>query len=431
MAVLAGCAPAADPPDPRLDGVRVEVLAAWSGIEQRRFEAVLERFADRTGATVRYTSAGSAGVPVVLEQLLAQGHPPDVALLPQPGLLRRLAVEGHLVRLRPRIVAAVRDRYSRVWQRLGSFDGTVYGVWFKAANKSMLWYDVAAFERAGVVPPTNLDGLRQVARTLTAAGGPAFAVSAADAWTLTDWFEDLYLQLAGPRRYDLLANHRIAWTHPSVLRTLRVMARLLSPENITGGTRGARRMTFEESVHRTFGPRHGAAMVHGADFVAGVIGSGTDAELGVDADAFEFPDNSNVPVVVGGGDVAVALTASAAAQQLLAFLATPEAAAVWAARGGLLSPNVDLDLSVYPDDITRSAARSLLDAGAGFRFDLSDLQPADFGGREDAGMQSALFRFVTHPDAPATAARLEAAAEAAYAAELAASGSDAGFSGWR
>lgn len=417
---LAQCAPAREPTAARLDGARLEVLAAWSGVEQRRFEAVLSHFADRTGATVRYTSAGSAGVPLALDRLLAEGNPPDVALLPQPGLLRDLAAGGYLVRPGPRVVAAVRDRYGPMWQRLGSSDGTVYGVWFKAAHKSLLWYDVAAFEQAGVVPPTDLAGLREVARSLTGAGRPAFAVSAGEAWTLTDWFEDLYLRVAGARRYDLLADHRMAWTDPSVLRTLRVMAALLCPANMAGGISGARHTTFEESVDLTFGPHPAAAMLHGADFVVGVIGARTHAELGVDADAFVFPGPTGVRAVVGGGDVAVELTASRAGDELLEYLATPEAAVVWAARGGFLSPNVDLDLSVYPDDITRAAARSLLDAGAGFRFDLSDLQPAQFGGRGDAGMQRELVRFLGHPDAVATAARLEVAATAAYAGARAA-----------
>ena len=72
------------------------------------------------------------------------------------------------------------------------------------------------------------------------------------------------------------------------------------------------------------------------------------------------------------------------------YLATPAAAAIWAAAGGFISANLELDLSVYPDDVTRSIARSLLEAGDGFRFDLSDLQPAAFGSTPDAGMQGAL-----------------------------------------
>ncbi|HEU4910565.1 MAG TPA: extracellular solute-binding protein [Actinomycetes bacterium] len=399
-------------------GRDLEVLGVWSGVEQRRFEAVLRTFGSQSGASVRYTSAGDRGVPVVLTERLSRGDPPDVALLPQPGLLRRLAARGQLARPSADVGAEVRRNYAPVWRRLGSFDGRVYGVWFKAANKSLVWYDVGAFESAGVVPPTDLRGLREVGRTLTAAGVVPYAVSARDGWTLTDWFEDLYLSLAGPHRYARLADRRVPWTDPSVEEALREMAAILTPASMLGGVDGALRTGFEESVELTFGSRAAAAMVHEADFVAGVITSRTTAELGVDADVFGFPAAGRAaPGVVAGGDVAVILEASAAADALLHYLASPQAAAVWAARGGFVSPNLNLDLTVYPDDLARSVARNLLDAGNGFRFDLSDLQPPSFGGQEDTGMQQELRDFLVHRDVARAAARLERAAAAAYAGD--------------
>jgi len=415
LLTLVQCAPAREADRTSLRGASLEVVGAWSGVEQQRFSAVLRHFATDTGASVRFTSAGEVGVPGLLIRRLAQGRPPDVALLPQPGLLQRLAADGQLVRPSSGVVAEVRRNYASVWRRLGSYAGRVYGVWFKAANKSLVWYDVAAFEEAGVVPPTDLAGLVELARVLTVPGRPAFAVSALDGWTLTDWFEDLYLQLAGADRYDLLAAHRLPWTHPSVTETLQAMATLLAPDQIAGGVRGALRTGFTESVETAFGPVAGAAMVHEADFVAGVVGSRTSAELGVDVDVFPFPGRRRgLPTVVGGGDVAVILQASPAADALLRYLATPQAAAVWARRGGFLSPNLNLDLSVYPDDIVRSMARNLLDAGDGFRFDLSDLAPPDFGGENDRGMQRELRDFLVHRDVDRAAQRLERAAVATY-----------------
>lgn len=420
------CAPAEDELGDQLAGSRLEVVGVWSGAERDNFRAVLRRFTRRTGAEVRFTSTGSRGVPAVLAERLGDGRPPDVALLPQPGLLRQLAARGRLVRPSDAVVAEVQRNYSAVWRRLGSFGGRVYGVWFKAANKSLVWYDVAAFEAAGTVPPTDLEGLVEVGRLMDRSGVPAYAVSAREGWTLTDWFEDLYLRLAGPDSYDLLATHAIPWTDRSVKATLRLMDVLLAPGQIAGGVDGALRTGFEESVERTFGPDRAAAMVHEADFVAGVITSRTDAELGVDADVFPFPAGpAGLPVVVGGGDVAVVLKGSAAADELLRFLASPDAASVWAARGGFVSPNLNLDLSVYPDDISRSVARSLLDAGDGFRFDLSDLQPASFGGMENTGMQRELRDFLVRRDVDRAAARLDRAATEAYEREALGPAADA------
>ena len=385
----------------------------WSGVEQRNFERVLRAFTRRTGVTVRYTSAGYS-VPVFLRARLAAHRLPDVAFLPQPGLLRRYAGEHLLVPLNGIAGAAVASNYNATWRRLGSVGTTLYGVWFKAADKSLIWYNEDVFERAGLVPPTGIDTLVLLAHRLARLGVPAFAVGGADGWTLADWFSNLYLRVAGPGRYDLLAAHRIAWTDPSVTVVLRLLARVLRPRFIAGGVRGALRTSYAGSVQETFAPRPAAAMVFEGDFVAGVIAGQTHARFGVDADAFPFPAaGRSAPMVVAGGDAAVLMRRSAAGDALIRFLASPQAAAIWAARGGFVSPNVNLSLSAYPEGISRSIARSLVEAGGNFRFSLSDLTPAGFGGTEGRGMRRILQQFLTRRDVGATAARLEQAARQA------------------
>ena len=397
-----------------LRGDRIEVLATWADAEQERFEKVLRTFEAQTGAAVTYRSA-QHGMSQVLGRRIASGDPPDVAFLPQPGLLRELVSEGRLVPLDAATRDVVEAHFPPTFRELASVDGRPYGVWFKAANKSLIWYDIAAFERLGAVPPSDLDELLALARRFTGSGLPAFAVSGGSGWTLTDWFENLYLRLAGPQRYDDLAAHRIPWTHPSVVQTLALLDDLLAPDAVAGGVAGATRIDFSEAVEAVFADRPRAAMVMEGDFVAGVITSATDARLGVDADVFPFPAGvDGAPAVVGGGDVAVQLSHAAAGAALLRFLATPEAAEIWAAEGGFVSPNVDVELAVYPDTVTRSVARRLLEAGEFFRFDLSDLLPAALGGREDGGLRAELRDFLVHRDAARAAARIEGVADTAY-----------------
>jgi ABC-type glycerol-3-phosphate transport system substrate-binding protein len=397
-----------------LVGHQISVLATWAGVEQERFTQVLDAFEERTGAVVSYASSGH-GMPAALAERFAAGNPPDVAFLPQPGLLAQLARSGRLQPLDDDTADLVGEHFAPALAALGSYDGRLYGVWFKAANKSLIWYDVGTFEAAGAVAPRNLDSLRLLVDRLSRKGIAAFAVSGGSGWTLTDWFENLYLRTAGRRAYDDLAAHRIRWTDPTVLQTLRLMSDLLAPDHVAGGVATALRTRFEASVRQVFAPPSHAAMVAEGDFVAGAITGGTRASLGVDADAFPFPAGADgVPVVVGGGDVAVLLRPSVAGRALLAYLATPAAAAIWAAAGGFLSPNLDLDLSVYPDELSRRSARQLLEAGPDFRFDLSDLQPSAFGGSDDYGMRAALRSFLLTRDVGATAARLEREASAAY-----------------
>lgn len=397
-----------------LRGARLEVLAVWSGTEQQRFEPVLRAFEASTGATITYSPAGH-DVADAIDARLRAGRPPDIAFLPQPGLLRQYAAEGRLVPLGRPAAAAVTANYPPRWRDLASVDGRLYGVWFKAAHKSLIWYNVAAFERIGVVPPTDVTGLLATAGKLASSGTPAFAVAGRDSWTLTDLFENLYLTLAGPDRYDALAVHRLPWTDPSVTATLRILARFLAPRLVAGGVRAALGEDFEGSVQQAFTSPPHAAMVCEGDFVAGIVTGRTSARLGVDADVFAFPSSpSAAPAIVAGGDVAVQMRPSPAGAAFLRWLATPEAAAIWARQGGYISPNANLDLSVYPDETSRAVARSLLDGGAAVRFDLSDLQPPAFGSDNRSGMRRELRDFFAHPDVEGTAARLEAAAQAAF-----------------
>jgi alpha-glucoside transport system substrate-binding protein len=406
-AVLCASCSASAPGSSDLKGQRIEVVAVWSGVEQRHFELVLRAFTRQTGVPVTYTSAGS-GVPTFLAARVAKGRPPDVAFLPQPGLLRSYAAEHLLVPL-----DGIPGNYTPAWRQLGSYGGRPYGVWFKAANKSLIWYNEGVFEREGVAPPATLGRLVDLAHTLARSGTAAFAVGGRDGWTLADWFSNLYLRLAGPARYDLLAAHKIGWTDPSVLAALRLMSTVLDPGVIA---RGALATTYPESVKLTFAVRPVAAMVFEGDFVAGVISGETRAELGVDAGVFPFPVIGQPgPMVVAGGDAAVLMRRSAAGQAFVRYLASPQAAAIWAAQGGFVSPNINLGQSAYPDAIGRSIAAGLLQAGDNFRFSLSDLTPAAFGGTDGQGMRKILQQFLITRDVSATANQLEQAAAKAYA----------------
>jgi len=394
---------------------RLEVMAEWTGTEQGNFERVIAGFESKTGVSVTYTPA-SGGVPTALAARIAVDKPPDVAFLPQPGTLRQYADEGLLVPLDRATTGEVAANYSPVWQGLSTVGGRQYGVWFKAANKSLVWYSIDAFERAGVVPPDDVGGLIQVARTLKSGGVPAFSVGGANPWTLDDWFANLYLRVAGPSRYDLLADHRIPWTDPSVKDTLTLMSEILAPDLLAGGPTGVLNTSFPDSVAAVFALPPAAAMTSEAEFVIGAISPGSPALLGVDVDVFPFPavGASGAGVIVGG-DAAVLLRNSPAGVAFLRYLATPEAAALWASQGGFISPNLNLDLSVYPNDITRSIARSLLEAGSSLRFGLGDLEPPAFGATPSAGMEKELRDFLLNRDVDGTASRLEAAASAAFA----------------
>jgi len=363
---------------------------------------------------VTFTSTGD-DIATVIGTRVQGGDPPDVAILPQPGLLADFAERGALTPLNADVEAAVDDNYADVWKELGTVEGELYGVWFKAANKSTVWYRTDAFEQAGVQPPETWDDLIAAAGTLADSGVAPVAIAGGDGWTLTDWFENVYLRIAGPEKYDQLADHEIPWTDPTVISTLETLAELWGQQRLVeGGPQGALQTSFPQSVTKVFGTQD-AAMVYEGDFVAGVISGETDATVGEDAQFFPFPAvDGSQPSVVGGGDVAVLMEDSEVGQAFLEFLAGPEAPAVWVGLGGFTTPNQNVDLGEYPDDISRQVAEQLVEAET-FRFDMSDLAPPEFGGTPSQGMWQALQDFLRDPSqVQQTAQRLEQAAAAAY-----------------
>jgi len=395
---------ATDQPTAAQGSGSITVAAVWTGSEQKSFKAVLDAFTEATGIETTYKSTGD-DVGAYLGTQIEGGNPPDVAMLPQPGLLKDLAEEGSLQPVGEEAAAALQANYAPVWNELGSVEGQLYGVYFKAANKSTWWYNTDTFNQAGVQPPATWDEMLSAAETVKQSGVPWVSIGGADGWTLTDWFENIYIQTAGPEMYDQLANHEIPWTDPSVITALETFAELIGDgSHVAGGIEGALQTDFPTSVQQVFSDPPQAATVYEGDFVAGVITGETKAEPG-QFDFFNFPSiDGAAPAVVGGGDVAVALTDDPSAQALLAFLATPEAAEVWASKGGFTSPNMNLDPSVYPDELTARSAEAIT-AAETFRFDLSDLQPAAFGGTVGKGLFLRFQDFLQNPDDPESIAK--------------------------
>ncbi|MFI2367961.1 ABC transporter substrate-binding protein [Streptomyces sp. NPDC018833] len=402
-----------------LSGQTVTVAGVWTGSEQKNFKKVLDAFTEKTGAKTVFVPSGD-NVSTFVGSKIEGGNAPDVVMVPQVGVLKQFAEEGWLRPLSDKTAKSASDGLAPVWKDYGTVGGDYYGLYFKAAHKSTVWYSPEAFTQAGVTEPSSWTGLLEAGRTLSDSGRPAFAIAGEDGWTLTDWFENVYLSQAGPEKYDQLAQHKIKWTDQSVVKALTTLGEVFKDKQlVAGGAQGALRTDFPASVEQVFGPEPKAGMVYEGDFVAGVAKDEFGKKPGEDAKFFPFPGvGAGQPPVVSGGDAAVVLKEGKnadAGMRLLEYLATPEAAEVWAAAGGFLSPNKNVSVDAYGDEIARETAESLIGAGNSVRFDMSDQAPAAFGGTKGAGEWKLLQDFLRDPSDPkATAAKLEAAAAKAY-----------------
>ncbi|MEX0864585.1 MAG: ABC transporter substrate-binding protein [Acidimicrobiia bacterium] len=382
--------------------------------EGQAFIAVLEGFTAATGIEVNYTGLGD-DLPTILGTRVENDDPPDVAVLPQPGLLRDLVSRDALMPVSQAVLDGLGANFAQVWTDLATVDGSTYGVYFKAGNKSLVFYDVAAVESSGITLPETWDEWVSVSQELVDGGFTPISVAGADGWTLSDWFENVYVRTAGPELYAQLTNHEIPWTDPSVKTALETMGELIgNPDFVNQGTAGALQVGFVDAIVRVFGSNE-AVMIEGPGDIAGIANTEVGAVVGTDLDMFAFPSIDGSPgAVLGGGDVAVALTDNPGAMALLEYLTTPEAVESWAAAGGFTSPNQNLDLSAYPDELSAAVAEGLVNAEV-FVFDLSDLVPAALGGTAGAGIWGQLQNWLENPgDVDAILTELEAEAAAAF-----------------
>jgi len=384
---------------------------------QKQFQDVINGFNKKyPNVKVNYHPIGDS-LPTVLATAVAGGHPPDMADIAQPGTVKQFATQG---KLKPITYATstISKNYVPAWRQLGTFNGKLYALVFKAANKSLVWYNVPAFNTAGVKPPTTWTQLLAAAKTIKASGTPAYSIGGSDGWTLTDLFENIYLRTFGPTKYEALSAHKIKWTDASVATALKTMGQVLGDTaNIAGGSSGALQYGFNESVTNAFGTPPKAAMVFEADFVGGVILSSTKAKAGTGFNVFKFPTTNNGPGANGAeiaGDLFVTFHDTPAIRAFVNYLATAPAAEIWAKQGGFGTGNKNVPASIYPDAITK-ASEAPIQTAKSVVFDMSDEQPPSFGGTAGQGEWGLFQQFLRNPkDISGIQKKLEAAATAAY-----------------
>ncbi|MQY74732.1 MAG: extracellular solute-binding protein [Clostridia bacterium] len=361
----------------------VTVLGTWGGDELASFQEAVFPFTDETGIGMAFE--GTRDLAAVLTIRVEAGNPPDLAILPNPGQMYELAESGELVDISQFMdMGELETNYTQAWLDLASYNDTLYGIFYKVANKSLIWYNPSAFSDAGYEIPTTWDELIALSDKIVADGGTPWAIGfesgAASGWPATDWIEDIMLRTAGPDIYDQWVNHEISWTDKAVKTAWEVFGEIVQNEEYQyGGSTGTLTTDFGDAPAALFTDPPGAYMHRQASFITGFFPEGL--EVGTDYDFFPFPsiDPAYGIPVLGGADLIVVFNNTPEVQQLVKYLATAQPQEIWAAKGGgFISPNKAVSLDAYPDELTKKMAEMVVNAEV-FRFDASDLMPAAVG----------------------------------------------------
>jgi alpha-glucoside transport system substrate-binding protein len=393
--VLGACTPSDDggADVPEGDGA-ILVTSLWGGAEEAAFQVVLDAFEAQSEVDVTY-EPNRTDYQTVIRTRIQGGNPPDVAIIPGIGFLRQLARDESLIPLEDMGIelSEIEGQFAPGLLDYGNVDGTQYAFMAKLNSKATIFYSPERFTEMGLEPATTFDELVQLTDDIKAAGGTPWAVGAQDGWTLTDWFEIMYIKMHGADAYDTLFSADGDWTDPTVTETIELMLSLLTEENMDGGVDGSLATLFVAAVSKVFSTSPTAELYFGGSFVGGIAAStdvnpALEGQDGTAIDWFEFPtiDGNGAGLVTFGGDNIAALVNDSDVVEFMEYMLSTEAAEVWAAEGTVYVPNTNVSADTYPTVIMQKDAE-LLNSAEAVRFDGSDLLPGtDLG----ALLQSAL-----------------------------------------
>ncbi len=373
-----------------LKGETLTIFGPWRGDDEKLVLSILDYFREATGADVKYSSSENYEQQIVIDT--QAGSPPNIAVLPQPGLLADLASKGLLVPLGDDTAKFVTDNYGAgaSWVALGSYkdkDGAskFFAFPYKADVKSLVWYSPENFKDAGYEIPKTMEELIALSDKIVKDGGKPWCIGlgsgGATGWPATDWVEDIMLRTQSPETYDKWVSNEIKFSDPAVVAAIETFGSFAKNDAyVDGGAAGVASIDFRDSPKGLFGTPPKCYMHRQASFIPSFFPEGT--KLGSDADFFYFPPYASRPElgapVLGAGTLVSITKDSKAARAFIDFLKTPLAHELWMAQSGFVTPHKGVNKDAYANDALKKQGEILSNATT-FRFDGSDLMPGKIG----------------------------------------------------
>lgn len=343
-----------------------------------------------TGISVDYQ--GSSEFEAQIAVLAEGGNAPDVGIVPQPGLLQRLAVGGWLIPASEAVEANVDEWWSEDWKQYGTHDGTFYAAPLMASIKGYVWYSPAEFDEKGYEVPETLDDLTALSEEIAAEGDHkpwCVGLESGDAtgWPGTDWVEDYVLRLHGPDVYDQWVTHEIPFNDPRIAEAFDAVGEYLKNDEMVNGGIGDVSTQITEAFQTAGLPilDGECSLHHQASFYETFWNpeGGDENTVAPDGTVWAFllpPVEAGGGLnVTGGGEFPVAFRDAEEVEAFRAYLSSDTWANNRVGLGGVISANKGLDPEVASSELLTQSIEILQDPETTFRFDGSDLMPGAVG----------------------------------------------------
>lgn len=390
---LAGCAEGGSTGSSTdVSGQTVRISGGITGTEADALNATFDQFTKDTGIKVEYT--GDKGFEGNIVTKVAGGSAPDIAIVPQPGLLKTLVETGEVKAATEEVTANVDENWSPDWKAYGTVDDTFYSAPMLASIKGYVWYSPAKFAEWGVSVPTTWQETLDLTKTIQEKTGSApwcagFASGDASGWPGTDWIEDLVLRQAGPDVYDQWVSGDVKFTDPDIKAAFDSVGQILqNPDYVNAGFGDIKSINSTAFADVAAKVADGSCpLTHQASFLSANFldvknAAGETPTVAPDGDVYGFvlpgveAGSSSIEV---GGEFVTGFSDNAATQQVLAYMSTPEWADIRVGQGGSISANLNADPTLASSQLLTDAMTLLQDPNTTVRFDASDLMPSVVG----------------------------------------------------
>ena len=271
-------------------GLKGKTVTIFTSILEPELTTLQTAWKDFTTCTgVKIKIEGSNQFEALLPVRVKGGNAPDLAFIPQPGLLAKLVAMGSVVPAPKAVVANVDKYWSKSWKAYGTVNGKFYAAPFGSNMKSLVWYSPKQFKTNGYAVPNTWAEMTALADKMAAKGQIAFCgglgSGGATGWPATDWVEQIVLREYGSQVYNDWVSHKVKFSDPKIVSAMEKVAGWMQNPKWVGNVKGIATTSFQDAGKGI--PDGKCMMLQQASFYGNIIAE-SGATISPTGDAFAF-----------------------------------------------------------------------------------------------------------------------------------------------
>lgn len=237
----------------------------------------------------------------------------------------------------------------------------------------VVFYNQSVFNDLNIKPPNDWEAFLDVCQQIKEAGINPIALGSKNKWPAQFWFDYLLLRTAGMPYRDQLMQGKASYLDPEVKHVFSMMSQMITQDYFNANPD---RYDWHEEPMTAFASGESAMMLMGSWALGTFEQPPYNLKAGRDFDYFQFPVvNNEIPIVSLGPVDGLVLPKEAqylaGGKAVLSFMASVKAQEAMSIGSGALSPNRQIDPSIYSDIQLKMVEDIEKNKGWAFNYDLA------------------------------------------------------------